>query len=88
MIKAPSLGVLVLGSVPVAGAWSDSRQSESSARTPRSLVFCRSLVKGNYKWGEFRVYRASIRLLSGIETFYKAPITVNYPPENVLEFRV
>ena len=26
--------------------------------------------------GEFRVYRASIRLLSGIFTFYKAPIAV------------
>ena len=26
--------------------------------------------------GEFRVYRASTRLLQGIETFYKAPITV------------
>ena len=26
--------------------------------------------------GEFRVYRASIRLLYGISTFCKAPITV------------
>ena len=26
-----------------------------------------------------------MRLLSGVQTFYKAPTNGNYPPENVLE---
>ena len=35
--------------------------------------------------GEFRVYRASIRLQKGRKSFYKAPFYGDHPPENVLD---